>query len=542
MRQHMFDGSELWKGRLKYKLVQVKLSSGKKIVTYPDLPPTLYETAARHAAENPEKTAVTDSYGRSFSYRELVQTADALSRVFRWNYGIRKGNHVAMMLYSTCEFAAALLALMRIGAAAVMLPTKYRQGEIKALAERADLDYVLCDTDYLSYFTEYESGYGPGVRVLECHTNEETFAFDALLKESENLPEPDETGGYEDISVMMFTSGTTSLSKGVMLPNYALMHAAASYALVFGIKETDSTVIPVPTYMITGLSGLLGTFLYAGGTIHLQKFFHAQDVLSCVREKKVTFMHAAPTVYALLAEHREEFPSLPSLRLLACGGGRTPKQLIRKIHEWLNHCEFRTVYGLTESSSPGTILPEDASMSPDSESCGFPIPGMKIRIVDEAGHELPNGQIGEILMHGANLLDCYYKIDSPLYQDGWFHTGDVGYFSQRGCCYVVDRIKDMINRGGEKVISSDVEKELLELDGVEEAAVIGIPDEMYGEVPVAVVRLAKDSALDEEKIRGLLKTRIAGYKVPVQIRFVDRIPLTANSKYDKKGMKKLFES
>jgi len=211
------------------------------------------------------------------------------------------------------------------------------------------------------------------------------------------------------------------------------------------------------------------------------------------------------------------------------------------MHEWLPDAAFRTVYGMTETSSPATILPEDAWISPDAESNGIPIPGMKIRIADEEGREVPYGERGEIQMKGTNLLRSYYKIGTPFSTDGWFHTGDVGYFSRRGCLYVVDRIKDMINRGGEKIVSSDVEYDLLELEGIEEAAVVGIPHPVYGEAPAAVIRMRQGAEADAEAIRSELKERLAGYKIPVQYRFVESIPLTPNGKYDKKNMKKLFE-
>ena len=143
-------------------------------------------------------------------------------------------------------------------------------------------------------------------------------------------------------------------------------------------------------------------------------------------------------------------------------------------------------------------------------------------------------------MSGTNLLAGYYKIDTQAYKNGWLHTGDVGYFTESGYCYVVDRIKDMINRGGEKIISSDVEKELLQMDGIEDAAVVGIPHEVYGEAPAAVVRLKLGCTWTEEEIRTCMKKRMASYKVPIKILVLDGIPLTPNGKVDKKRIKTLL--
>ncbi len=533
----MYTGSELWKSRLSFELVEKTLSSGRVIETWPELPENLYMAVSRFAEENPAKLAVEDSFGNSFSYGELKKTVDRFASVLKHRFGISRGDHVALMMYSSAEFCVAFLALVKLGSVAVMLPTKYRKKEICALVDRADLKYVICDTDYRTYFDGYNE---QNITFLGYHSSEAGFAFEELLKDE--YPDAPMEGGYEDVSVMMFTSGTTSLSKGVMITNYSYMHAVATYKNIFGVTQQDSTVIPVPIYMITGLSALFGLMLFSGGTVYMHQYFRTEAVLSCVRDKKITFLHAAPTVYRLLVEKREQFPELESLRCLACGGSRVPKQLIQKLQDWLPGCEFRTVYGMTETASPATILPENAMDSPEMESNGVPIPGMKIKIVDEDGKELASGQVGEILMNGTNLLDCYYKLDTPGYRDGWLHTGDVGYFTESGYCYVVDRMKDMINRGGEKIISSDVEKEMLLIEGIEEAAVIGVPHELYGEAPVAVVRLSSGKTMNEDEVKKYLKGRMAGYKIPVRILFVDEILLTPNGKYDKKNMKALFQN
>jgi long-chain acyl-CoA synthetase len=530
----VYNGTELWKKRAAFELVEEKLPSGRVVETFPGLPESLYEAVAGHAERIPEKLAAADDFGHGFTYKGLKEAADRFGAVLKYRFGVKKGDHAALMMYSSMEFVVALLALNKLGAVAVMLPTKYRKKEICALSDRADLKLVICDTDYSSYFEAYRDQ----LLLLEYHSSKESFAFTKMWDGDhwEGAAE----GGREDVSVMMFTSGTTSLSKAVMLTNYAYLHAVAVYQKLFAVTEKDSTVIPVPIYMITGLSALLGLLLFSGGTVYLQQFFHAKEVLRCIQDKKVTLIHAAPTVYSLLLAEKEEGWKLGSLRLLACGGGRTSKQMEEKIHEWLPNASFRTVYGMTETASPAAILPENAALSTEPESNGLPIPGIVFKIVDEEGREVSCGQRGEILMRGTNLLQEYYKMDTSAFQDGWLRTGDVGYMTEDGYCYVADRIKDMINRGGEKIVSSDVEKELLEAEGVEEAVVVGIPHPVYGEVPAALIKPVAGCRMEEEELKDFLKTRMAGYKVPVKILAIDKIPLTANGKYDKKYIKTLF--
>lgn len=531
----MHNGSELWNKRMALELETRTLSSGRIVETYRDLPESLYAAAARNAAAAPEKLAVSDDLGRSFSYRALLHAADQAAYVLKRRFGVKTGSHVALMIHASTEFAILFLALVKLGAVAVMLPTKYRRPEIRALAERADLDFVICDTDYEDYFAAERER---GLPVITYHAQKETFGLAAFLRE--DCPDEPPQSGEEDVSVMMFTSGTTSQSKGVLLTNLALMHAAATYQKLFSITAEDSTVLPVPIYMITGLSALFGTLLFAGGSVHFQKLFCAREVLRCIEEKQVTFLHAAPTVYALLLAEKACFPKLESLRCAACGGGWSSRQLEQAMHEWLPDCDFRTVYGMTETASPATVLPEDAAKSPHAQSNGSPIPGLRMIIAGPRGEELGCGQTGEILMKGTNLLSGYYRLETPLYRDGWLHTGDLGYMTEDGYCYVVDRVKDMINRGGEKIVSSDVEKALLDVEGVEEATVVGIPHAIYGEAPAALVKCAPSALWNEEGLRAALKSRIAGYKIPVRIRFTEEIPLTPNGKYNKKAIRDLF--
>ncbi|MDD3219909.1 MAG: class I adenylate-forming enzyme family protein [Lachnospiraceae bacterium] len=533
----MYKGSKLWKNKISFELTEKVLSNGRVIETFPNLPDNLYEALKNSAGKYPDKMAVVDDLGRSFTYTKLLQEVDKFAACLKYRFGVQKGDHIALMVYSSGEFCTAFLAMVKLGAIAVMIPTKYKEQEVCSLADKSDLQGIICDKSFEPWFQKYQE---KGRMLIALKLNEAQFALHTY--ENEEYPIEASEGGYEDISVMMFTSGTTSQSKGVMLTNFNFMHAAAVYKACFHVTHRDSTVIPVPTYMITGLSALFGLFIYSGGTIYMQRIFKAEQVLKCIRDHKVTFMHAAPTVYTILLEARDDFPKLPSLRCLACGGSGMPKEKIEKIHTWLPECEFHTVYGMTETTSPGTILPESAIESSHLGSNGIPVPGLCFKVVDEEGRELSAGQSGEIMVSGANILDCYYKLDTQLYQDWWLDTGDVGYFTEEGYCYILDRKKDMINRGGEKITSIDVESQLYKIEGIADAAVVGIPHEIYGETPVAMVKLEKDIKWSEEGIQNYLKNKIAKYKIPSKIVFVDAIPLTPNGKVDKKKIRTMFNN
>ena len=529
----MYSGKELWKDYISYQLKPFRVSETRVIETYEDLPESLYRMLRDTARRLPEKTAVTDDCGHVCTYKELLDKTDRFAAWLRKHTGIHRGSHAALMLYNSLEFCTAFLALNKLGVVAVPMQTKYRRPEIEALLDKADVSLILTDPDFEDWFSSYKD---EGKQILVCGDIHKGYGWTAF----EDGDIDAEEGSLRDGALLVFTSGTTSRSKGVLIRNFNITHAIVSYQKTLDITQEDVTVIPVPLYLITGLIALFGLFVYTGGTVFIHQFFNADRVLSCVEKEKVTFIHASPTVFSLLLDAAPDYPCLPSLKKFACGSSNMPKEKIRQLHRWLPQSSFHTVYGLTETTSPGTIFPTDASVSPYIGSSGIPIPGMNIRIVREDGTEADPGETGEILLNGANLLDSYYRMETPLLKDNWLDTGDLGYVNADGYLFIVDRKKDMINRGGEKICSFDVENEIYQIEGVLDAAVVGIADEKYGEVPAALIRTVPGFDKTEEEMRALLKTRLASYQVPVRICRTSEIPVTPNNKIDKKYIRAHF--
>ena len=535
-----YQGKELWPADITNDMVKENLSDIKTDVwTYPDLPKSMYQSFRESAGRLPDKTAVTDDSGRAYSYKELWEKIRDFSSWLYTEFGVRRGKHVALMLYNSVEFCAAFLSLNRIGAVVIPLPTKFRRDEVCSLLDKSDVDMIITDAGFHDYFLTYKK---EGIPVCEVPDGAGGYALGRYTaEETQEVLEEEKATTASDLALLMFTSGTTSRSKGVMICNYNIMHAIVSYQRTLGISEKDRVIIPVPIYLITGLVAVFGLLMYVGGTVYLNKFFDGQRVLSDIQKNNVTFLHASPTVFTMLLKEKDVFPRLPSLRMFACGSSNMPPGKIRMLHEWLPDCEFRTIYGLTETTSPATVFPVDANKSPYIGSSGIPIPGLEFKITDEEGKELEVDMRGAVLVRGTNITEGYYKMETDAIQDGWLDTGDIGYFNKAGYLYIVDRKKDMINRGGEKICSFDVENELSNMAGIEDAAVVGIPDDIYGEVPVAVIRLKPGVSMTEEEIRAGLKKRMASYKVPKKMKLVDKIPVTANLKTDKKKIRELFE-
>lgn len=533
----MYKGEDLWK-KPEIQVVKKTLSNGKVITTYPDLPKNIYSSFRATAERHMEKVAVVDDEGRQYSYKKMMEMTDDFSSWLIHEFGVTRRKHVALMLYNSIEFCTTFLSLNRIGAVVVPLPTKFKMEEVHALVEKSDVEFIICDEKFEDYFEKYQQN----LNICVVPDGKEKYGLETFTstKDLSAIEEIEEKATDVDLALMLFTSGTTSMSKGVTIRNYNIMHAVESYHKVLGITEEDKAIIPVPIYLVTGLVAVFGLMIHIGGTVCLNRFFDAKRVLEDINKYGITFFHASPTVFTLILKERKHYPELPMLRMFACGSCNMPPEKIKMLHEWLPKSEFRTIYGLTETTSPGTVFPTDASSSPYIGSSGIPIPGSAYKIVDEEGNEVKDGEQGEILVKGSNITENYYKSKRVALEDEWLHTGDIGWFNTEGYLYIADRKKDMINRGGEKICSYDVENKLLEMNGVEDAAVVGIPDELYGEVPAALIKLKKGTVIEEAEIKAFLKSQMAGYKVPQKILFTENIPLTENMKINKRKVRKMF--
>ena len=533
----MYKGEDLWK-KPEIQVVKKTLSNGKVITTYPDLPKNIYSSFRATAERHMEKVAVVDDEGRQYSYKKMIEMTDDFSSWLIHEFGVTRRKHVALMLYNSIEFCTTFLSLNRIGAVVVPLPTKFKMEEVHALVEKSDVEFIICDEKFEDYFEKYQQN----LNICVVPDGKEKYGLETFTstKDLSAIEEIEEKATDVDLALMLFTSGTTSMSKGVTIRNYNIMHAVESYHKVLGITEEDKAIIPVPIYLVTGLVAVFGLMIHIGGTVCLNRFFDAKRVLEDINKYGITFFHASPTVFTLILKERKHYPELPMLRMFACGSCNMPPEKIKMLHEWLPKSEFRTIYGLTETTSPGTVFPTDASSSPYIGSSGIPIPGSAYKIVDEEGNEVKDGEQGEILVKGSNITENYYKSKRVALEDEWLHTGDIGWFNTEGYLYIADRKKDMINRGGEKICSYDVENKLLEMNGVEDAAVVGIPDELYGEVPAALIKLKKGTVIEEAEIKAFLKSQMASYKVPQKILFTENIPLTENMKINKRKVRKMF--
>lgn len=529
----MISGMDYWNEDIKKEMQWMQIG-GRHVLTFKNMPDNLYEALRDSTKKYPEKIAIIDNWGCMYSYREFLHKTDLFAEYLNREKGVKAQSRVALLLHNSMEFCVAFLALSKLGAVSIPLPSKFTKEEICFLTGKITLQGIICEEHVQKWFEKKESLFVLAVADMKAGYGLASYT----VRESKVTVS---SGKPEDAAIIMFTSGTTTRSKGVVLKNYQIMHAILAYQRILKITQEDKSVIPVPIYHITGLVALLGLFLYSGGCIYLQLQFDAERVLKCVTESDITFLHSSPTVFLMLLAQKEKFQALPSLRAMACGSSNMPVEKIKELHRWLPHMSFHTVYGLTETTSPATIFETDAATHPYCGSCGRPIPGTQFAIWNEQGVEVSWNELGEVMVRGSVVLEEYLDLKTELLtKDGWLHTGDMGYFNEEGYLYIADRKKDMINYGGEKVFSFDVENAIYELDGVGENAVAAVKDPIYGEVAGAVIVRKSGYHLTEEQVKDFLKGKIAKYKIPRKIIFLNEIPKTLNGKIDKNHVRELL--
>lgn len=507
---------------------------GRAVLTFDDLPESLYHTLLATARRTPDAVAVVDDLGRATTFSALLVHVDALA-AHLGRLGVSLGSRVGLLMHADLEFVVALYALSRARAVCVPIPSKYRGPEVASLMETAELDLLVAGEE----FEAMSGGFPLGPeRVVWTHGVDAGYGFDGLsgpLGPCDAAP--------EDPVIMMFTSGTTSVAKGVVLRNYNVCHAAMVYARLMGTTASDRCLIPIPIYHVTGLIALLAQFVYVGATTYLHRLFEPRRVLACVRDESITYLHGSPTSFAALLPLRAEFPELPSVRAMLSGSSYEPVPVMRAYHEWMPTASFQVVYGMTETASPALLFPYDSPTSVFAGATGKPVPGVDAKIVDDSGAEVGEGQTGELLLRGACVTQGYFRRpDVGPDDEGWLATGDMAHANNEGMVWVVDRKKDMINRGGEKVWCSALEEVLCELPDVVGACVTAIPHELYGEVPVAALVAAPTCSPTEESVRQALAGRIARFKIPTHVVFVKKIPQTSADKPDRAAVRDLVLS
>ena len=348
------------------------------------------------------------------------------------------------------------------------------------------------------------------------------------------------------VACLLYTSGTTGFPKGAMLSHANVLFNVGSCDRTLGYRPDDVGLVALPLFHVTALDSQLVALLARGATVVLQQDYDTRRMLELIGRHRITALFLVPAIYKLMTLRREEVArhDLSCVRLAAYGGAPMDPGTIRTLRELLPGVELHNCYGLTECSSLGTVLPAEAVLS-RSESVGLPVPGTQAEVRDESGRTLGPGLPGELYLRGPHVVQGYWgapEKSRAAIQDGWLRTGDVARIDADGFVFILDRTKDMINRGGEKIYGLEVENVLYAYPGVAEAAVAGVPHVVFGEVPVAFVVPLPGVTIDREGLRAHCVARLADFKVPVEVRVLEKLPRNPGGKVLKHELRRAFEA
>ncbi|MBX6378331.1 MAG: long-chain fatty acid--CoA ligase, partial [Clostridia bacterium] len=494
------------------------------------------------ARRQPDREAVGSWKGR-LTYAQLNERVGALASGLK-AMGLGRGDIVALLLWNCPEFLEMVFAANRLGA--VFLPLNYRLApdELVYILNHAGARLLLTE----ALFHETVEGIRPQLTSVRTFLTLDDPPGAGWVNYGETVARhlgedvPDAEVEPDDLHRLMYTSGTTARPKGVMITYGNLYWKNVSQVWEFDLTPDDRCLIVGPLYHVGGLDLPATSVLHRGGRVFILRRFDTLEVLEAIQREQPTCLWLAPAmINQLLNEPRLGEFSRDSVRFIIDGGEKMPIPLIQKLLDAFPRTWFVDAYGLTETVSGDTFLDKRMTLTKIG-SVGRPTLHLDLRVVDDEGRELPPGQAGEVVLRGPKVFKGYWndpEATAAAIRDGWFHTGDVGFLDEDGYLYIVDRKKDLIISGGENIASSEVERVLYEHPKVLEAAVVGMPDERWGEVPKAFVVLRPGEAATAEEIMDFCRGKLARFKVPKAVQFIDALPRNPSGKVLKRVLRQL---
>ncbi|WP_128375749.1 o-succinylbenzoate--CoA ligase [Streptomyces cavernae] len=487
---------------------------------------------ARRARKTPERTALIHRQS-SISYAELYDRTTRLAQALR-ALGVRRGDRIAYLGPNHPSFLETLFAAGTLGA--VFLPLNWRLAG-------PEIGYQLVDSGAKALI--YAPSLAGLVDSAQCAADVKTYVEVGERYEEMIASAPDERIDEpvtaDDTCIIMYTSGTTGRPKGAMLTHGNITWNAVNVLVDQDLIADERALVSAPLFHTAGLNMLTLPVLLKGGTCVLVEAFDPAATFDLIEEHGITFMFGVPTMFDQVARHpRWADADLSSLRMLSCGGSPVPTSLIAVYQE--RGLTFLQGYGMTEAA-PGTLFLDAEHAVSKAGSAGVPHFFSDVRVVRPDFSPVDVGETGEVVVRGPHVMPGYWGLPdetAAVFSNGWFRSGDAARVDEDGYVFIVDRIKDMIISGGENVYPAEIEDLLLRHPDIVECAVIGVPDDKWGEVPRAVVVVREGADLDPDEVIASLSGQLAKYKIPKSVVIAEELPRTASGKLLKARVRTRF--
>jgi long-chain acyl-CoA synthetase len=500
-------------------------------------PQSIPELLQQRVSATPDKLFLfSEADKRQFTYKEFEAAVMRTARMLAAK-GVGYGDVVSLLLPNSVEYVIAYFACWQLGALA---------GPINSLLKSQEIAYVISNSEARALLVNSE--FLPLIETIrdELTSLQAIITFDNEADATrEQITGEDATAEVDQDheAIIIYTSGTTGKPKGCLLTHGNVIANARQITSWLGFTEADRLLTIMPLFHMNAVSVTTMSALYAGGSTVVSQKFSASRFWQIISDYQITSFGSVATMLSmLLSTYPDGVPEglkTDQLRFAMCGSAPVPAEVLRRFEETFN-CLVIEGYGLSESTCRSTFNPPDQRRRPGS--CGVPI-GNEMRVVDEEDREVPDGELGEIVLRGENILKGYYKNDTAnetAFRNGWFHTGDIGYRDADGFYYIVDRKSDMIIRGGENIYPREIDEVLYEHPDVAAAAAVGVKDELYGEEVAAVVVLKPGANTTAQEVIDYCKARLADFKCPKTVHFVDDIPKGPTGKLLKRELAKML--
>jgi fatty-acyl-CoA synthase len=500
---------------------------------------------AKRAFQDGSRTALIDTdSGRRVSLAELESRTNALSHALH-ELGVRRGDRVGLLMLNSAEFMETLIAVAKLGAISVPINFRLSPVEIAHILVDAGVRTLFRSEEFAAIVDEACGRDGVQLRDIvtvpraEVRGGGENSEYEGLLASGPRDPRNEDVA-LEDVALIMYTSGTTGRSKGAVISHSNLLWSCVNYlTLGAGVSRHDRSLSVAPLFHIGALLAFGLPMLYVGGTHLTQAAFDPARTLQLLADENVTIQFLVPSMWAQLAEVPDfEAHDLSSLKNGLSGGAPCPLPVIEYFLD--RGVLFLEGYGLTETTAGVSALVSEFVTS-HAGTVGRALMHVDTRVIDEAGHDVGAGDVGELATRGPSMFQGYWGLPDEtdkVFRDGWFCTGDLARIDEDGFITIVDRKKDMVISGGENVYPAEVEQVLVRHPAIREVAVIGAPDDRWGEKVTAVVALRESEGVEAEELIEWTRERIARFKAPREVVFVPELPRNATGKVLKRELRR----